>query len=83
MRIIYDHQIFTWQTYGGISRYYYEIANRIAAMGNDVEIFSPFMSINISIKIVKFIPLDLKFLAFQNISVRSLTSSMRFFAFIN
>ena len=42
MRIIYDHQIFTWQTYGGISRYYYEIANRIAAMEDDVEIFSPF-----------------------------------------
>lgn len=42
LHILYDHQIFTWQTYGGISRYYYEIANRIAAMGNDVEIFSPF-----------------------------------------
>jgi len=42
MNIVYDHQIFAMQEYGGISRYYYEIANRIAAMGNEVEIFSPF-----------------------------------------
>jgi len=42
MNIVYDYQIFAMQEYGGISRYYYEIANRIAAMGNEVEIFSPF-----------------------------------------
>lgn len=42
MNIVYDHQIFAMQEYGGISRYYYEIANRISAMGNEVEIFSPF-----------------------------------------
>jgi glycosyltransferase involved in cell wall biosynthesis len=42
LHISYDHQVFTWQTYGGISRYYYEIANRIAAMGNEVEVFAPF-----------------------------------------
>lgn len=41
LHISYDHQVFTWQTYGGISRYYFEIANRIAAMGNEVEIFAP------------------------------------------
>ena len=27
MRIAFDHQIFGWQEYGGISRYFYEIAN--------------------------------------------------------
>ena len=42
LHISYDHQVFTWQKHGGISRYYYEIANRIAAMGNEVEIFAPF-----------------------------------------
>jgi glycosyltransferase involved in cell wall biosynthesis len=42
MKIIFDHQIFSWQVYGGISRYFYEIANRIAATkGNDVEVFAP------------------------------------------
>lgn len=41
LHILYDHQVFTWQTYGGISRYYYEIANRIAAMEHEVEIFAP------------------------------------------
>lgn len=29
-RIAYDHQVFVWQEYGGISRYIYEIAGRIA-----------------------------------------------------
>jgi glycosyltransferase involved in cell wall biosynthesis len=43
MRILYDHQVFSFQQYGGISRYIYEIANQIAGMeGNDVEIFAPF-----------------------------------------
>src|SRR5215472_11628369 len=42
MKIIFDHQIFSWQLYGGISRYFYEIANRIAATkGNEVEVFAP------------------------------------------
>jgi glycosyltransferase involved in cell wall biosynthesis len=42
MKIVFDYQIFSWQRYGGISRYFYEIANRIAALpGNDVEIFAP------------------------------------------
>ena len=25
MKVIYDYQIFDWQEYGGISRYYYEL----------------------------------------------------------
>jgi glycosyltransferase involved in cell wall biosynthesis len=29
MHIVYDHQIFSKQKYGGISRYYYEIASRL------------------------------------------------------
>jgi glycosyltransferase involved in cell wall biosynthesis len=41
VRVAYDHQIFSRQSYGGISRYFYEIANRIAAAGNEVEIFAP------------------------------------------
>jgi hypothetical protein len=27
MKILYDHQIFTWQKFGGISRYFYELMN--------------------------------------------------------
>lgn len=30
MHIVYDYQIFSMQEYGGISRYYYELASRIA-----------------------------------------------------
>ena len=30
MRIAYDQQIFGWQAYGGISRYFCELAERLA-----------------------------------------------------
>lgn len=29
LRVVYDHQIFSWQKFGGISRYYYELAKRV------------------------------------------------------
>ena len=32
MRIAYDHQIFSLQEYGGISRYFVETASRLAAI---------------------------------------------------
>lgn len=42
MRILFDHQIFCLQQYGGISRYYSEIARGLASMtDNKVEIFAP------------------------------------------
>lgn len=42
MKILYDHQAISLHRYGGISRYFHEIANRIAEIpGNEVEVFSP------------------------------------------
>jgi glycosyltransferase involved in cell wall biosynthesis len=42
MRILYDHQIFSTQEYGGISRYYYELARRISECEEcDVSIYAP------------------------------------------
>lgn len=42
MKIAYDHQIFGWQAYGGISRYFYELANNIAKSGDsEVLVVSP------------------------------------------
>ena len=41
LRIAYDYQTFASQQYGGVSRYFYEIANLIADMGNKVEIIAP------------------------------------------
>lgn len=29
MKIAYDHQIFGWQKYDGVSRYFFELANNI------------------------------------------------------
>ncbi len=43
MRILYDHQIFCLQQYGGISRYFYELASHLTAFADHkVEIFAPF-----------------------------------------
>jgi glycosyltransferase involved in cell wall biosynthesis len=42
MRIAFDHQIFGWQVYGGISRYAFELASALHADGTDeVAIFCP------------------------------------------
>lgn len=41
MRILYDHQIFFSQKYGGISRYFYELITRIAKKA-DVDLFQGF-----------------------------------------
>ena len=42
MEIAYDHQIFGWQRYGGVSRYFYELANNISQnMMCNVSIVSP------------------------------------------
>lgn len=42
MKIVYDHQIFGWQQYGGISRYVYELAVEITNFGaDDLKIVSP------------------------------------------
>lgn len=35
MKILYDHQIYTNQNYGGISRYFYELSKGISSLGND------------------------------------------------
>lgn len=43
MRISYDYQIFGWQEYGGISRYFFELANNVASIpGVEASIVCPF-----------------------------------------
>jgi glycosyltransferase involved in cell wall biosynthesis len=42
MKIAFDHQIFSGQVYGGVSRYFFEVAKRIRTFdGYAVEILSP------------------------------------------
>ncbi len=42
MRIAFDHQIFSWQEYGGVSRYAYELALELAtSCRQDVTVVSP------------------------------------------
>jgi glycosyltransferase involved in cell wall biosynthesis len=43
MKINYDYQIFGWQVYGGISRYFFELANNISNIpGVEASVISPF-----------------------------------------
>lgn len=45
MRVVYDHQIFSSQRYGGISRYFFELAKGLAEVVSDdgsVNVNSPF-----------------------------------------
>lgn len=41
MNIILDHQIFTQQTYGGISRYFVRLAQCLIALGEQVDVVAP------------------------------------------
>jgi len=34
MRVLFDHQVFSWQAYGGISRYFFEIAKGMRELGH-------------------------------------------------
>ena len=37
LRVVYDYQVFSWQKYGGISRYIYEVAT-VLAQSDDIEV---------------------------------------------
>lgn len=54
MRILFDHQIFTTQKFGGISRYYYEILNRFYREGKPEFKLSLEMSDNYYLKEAPF-----------------------------
>lgn len=41
MRIVFDHQIFTYQSYGGISRYFVRLAQGLIALGDQIDIVAP------------------------------------------
>lgn len=41
MKICFDHQIFLIQKYGGISRYFAELAKNMALQNNDVSVLAP------------------------------------------
>ena len=34
LRVVYDHQVFSWQTYGGVSRYYCELMREFQRTGD-------------------------------------------------
>ena len=42
MRVVYDFRIFSKQRYGGISRYFFELAKALYQSGNDAKILAPF-----------------------------------------
>ena len=43
MKILYDHQIFWKQNFGGISRYYTNLIKNLVKAKVDVEVVAPFL----------------------------------------
>jgi glycosyltransferase involved in cell wall biosynthesis len=41
MKIVYDHQTFTLQSYGGISRYFVRLMQGLLALGHQADIIAP------------------------------------------
>ena len=41
MRIAYDHQAFVLQTFGGVTRYFSRLAQHLANIGEEVQVFAP------------------------------------------
>lgn len=62
MKIAFDHQIFAWQQYGGISRYMTELAGRLAsACKQEVSILAPFYINNY----IKYLPSEVTLLGIR------------------
>ncbi len=41
MKIVFDHQIFTQQSYGGISRYFIRLAQSLTTLGEQINVVAP------------------------------------------
>lgn len=50
MRILFDHQVFSWQTYGGISRYFAEQLRELKSLGQSVYLPEHFYSENVYLR---------------------------------
>ncbi len=50
MRILFDHQVFSWQSYGGISRYFAEQLRWLKSLGQDVFLPEHFYSENVYLR---------------------------------
>lgn len=50
MRILFDHQVFSWQTYGGVSRYFVEQMRGLQALGQEVYLPENFYSENVYLR---------------------------------
>ncbi|MDO8366275.1 MAG: glycosyltransferase family 1 protein [Saprospiraceae bacterium] len=50
MRILFDHQVFSWQTYGGVSRYFVAQMLGLKALGQEVILPENFYSENVYLR---------------------------------
>jgi len=50
MRILFDHQVFSWQTYGGVSRYFAEQMRGLQKLGQEVFLPLHFFSENVYLR---------------------------------
>ncbi len=50
LRILFDHQVFSWQTYGGVSRYFAEQMRGLKALGHEVFLPEGFFAENVYLR---------------------------------
>lgn len=50
MRILFDHQVFSWQSYGGVSRYFVEQMRGLNARGHEALLPESFFSENVYLR---------------------------------
>jgi glycosyltransferase involved in cell wall biosynthesis len=50
LRILFDHQVFSWQTYGGVSRYFAEQMRGLKALGQEVFLPESFFAENVYLR---------------------------------
>jgi glycosyltransferase involved in cell wall biosynthesis len=50
MRILFDHQVFSWQSYGGVSRYFVEQMRGLMAQGHEARLPDGFYAENVYLR---------------------------------
>ncbi len=68
MKVVYDHQVFSWQKFGGVSRYFVELIKHLPP---DIEPrINPLMSENVYLSDIKEVATDVSKLGIANFRVR-------------
>ena len=69
MKVLYDHQVFSWQKFGGVSRYFVELIKHLPS-DIDPAMVHPLLSENVYLADIGGVAQDVKALSMANFRVR-------------